>query len=333
MSTGHILVTGGAGYIGSHVCCALKKRGFVPIVLDNLSHGHPSFVAYGPLVEGDISDSDLVNEICRTYQPRAALHFAGLIDVAESVKNPNLYMYNNYEKAALLFESLQRNKIDAVVFSSTAAVYGAPHHTRPLTEEDELCPINPYGVSKLKAELFLGNNPRLRSVCLRYFNAAGADPLESIGEAHWPESHLIPNALLTLLQLKEDSFYLYGNDFPTPDGTALRDYIHVLDLARAHIRALEYLLEGHTNLIVNLGSGTGASVKQVLEMTEQITHMKIPLQYAARRPGDPPSLVANNQRAHKILGWLPRHNLADIIQSAYDWHRSNHYKELITPLR
>lgn len=325
----HILVTGGAGYIGSHVCYALQQRGYVPVTLDNLQHGCREAVKFGPLIEGDIGDVNLVKDICAQYKPIAALHFAALIEVGESVRLPDVYRENNFTKAQRLFETLQKSGIDKIVFSSTAAVYGMPDQTGAIAEDWALKPINPYGQTKLDAENFLRSLQGMRSVALRYFNAAGANSEAGLGETHWPETHLIPNALLALLGIKPEPLTIFGTDYPTPDGTAVRDYIHVIDLAEAHINALNYLLKGGPSSAINLGTSTGASVKTVLDMIEQVTGKPVPFTYGPRRAGDPPFLVADNKQAQKLLGWQPKRALADIVTSAYAWHSSPAYKQII----
>lgn len=324
-----ILVAGGAGYIGSHVCYLLKKRGYTPVVLDDLSRGHKEAVKFGPLIHGNIGDANLVNEACAQYKPVAALHFAALIEVSESVRFPELFMHNNWDMARQFIENLQKNGVVNLVFSSTAAVYGTPNEVGPIKENSPLKPINPYGESKLKTENFLRSQPHMRSVVLRYFNAAGALPEEELGEAHWPETHLIPNALLTILGLKNDPFKIFGQDYPTIDGTAVRDYIHIMDLAEAHVLALEYLLHGKESTVLNLGTSTGTSVKAIVDMIEIVTGRHLPHTYASRRTGDPPFLVADNGKAKDILGWMPKLGLDRIISSAYHWHSSRTYKNLI----
>jgi UDP-glucose-4-epimerase GalE len=325
----NILVTGGAGYIGSHVCYALQQRGFTPVTLDNLRNGHRRSVKFGPLVEGDIGDIALVKEICATYKPVAALHFAALIEVGESVRRPDLYRENNFIKAQRLFETLQSCGVDKFVFSSTAAVYGMPAQIGAIAEDWPLQPINPYGQTKLDAENFLRTLPNIQSVALRYFNAAGANNDADLGEAHWPESHLIPNAVLALLGIKPEPLTVFGTDYPTPDGTAVRDYIHIDDLADAHIKALDYLLQGKPSTAINLGTSTGASVKMVLDAIEKKAGKPVPFTYGPRRAGDPPFLVADNKKALNTLGWQPKLGLADIVASAFAWHSSAGYKHLI----
>ncbi len=329
MSVGHILVTGGAGYIGSHVCYTLRQRGYIPVTLDNLSHGHREAVRFGPFVEGDIADVDLITKTCATYRPVAAMHFADLIDISESVKNPDLYFRNNWHKSRLLMDALLLSGVNKLVFSSTASVYGNPVGAAPLTEDAELKPINPYGESKLKAECELGAVHGLRSVILRYFNAAGACAEAGLGEAHYPETHLIPRAILCALGLSQQPMVLNGNDYATPDGTAIRDYIHVLDLAEAHMLALDYLLQEGESFLTNLGAGTGFSIKQVLRKVEAVTGCHLPILFGARRTGDPAFLVANNSRAMEKLNWRPQRCLDDIVASAVEWHKSARYQSLM----
>ncbi|HAX91324.1 MAG TPA: UDP-glucose 4-epimerase GalE [Rhodospirillaceae bacterium] len=319
-----ILITGGAGYIGSHTAYALKKEGHEPVVLDSLVNGHNWAVKYGPLVQGDIGDAALVARACAEHKPDAAIHFAAFIEVGESVANPQKYMENNYHKAQRLFDTLCDSGVKRVVFSSTAAVYGTPVSEAPIAEDHPQKPINPYGESKLLAETYLRSleSKGMRSVALRYFNAAGAAPIEEgIGEAHDPETHLIPNVLLAGLGLK-DEVKLFGTDYPTRDGTALRDYIHVLDLAAAHLAALNYLASGGATDVCNLGTGNGSTVLEVVQAAERALGHAVPQSRHERRAGDPPMLVANASRAREKLGWQPRYNLDEIVTSALEWHRS-----------
>jgi len=327
----NVLLTGGAGYIGSHTAMALKGAGFTPVVLDSLVKGHKWAVKYGPFAEGDIAREDLVREICAAYRPAAVIHFAAFIDVAESVAERDKYMQNNFHKAARLFDTVLACGVDKVVFSSTAAVYGTPRHDGPLSETDPLLPINPYGESKLAAETYLRSMGAqgMRSVALRYFNAAGAAPSkEEIGEAHNPETHLIPNVIRAGLERKEP-VKIFGTDYPTPDGTAVRDYIHVIDLAAAHIAALRYLLDDGATAVFNLGTGQGSSVQEVIKAVEKTLMREVPCQREGRREGDPPRLVADASRAKKVLGWEPRRTLDAIVESAAQWHRSLAYRRAV----
>lgn len=328
---GYVLVSGGAGYIGSHVCCALREAGFTPVVLDDLSHGHEWAVKFGPFRRGDVGDAELVRAVCAEFAPVALLHFAAFIEVGESVKFPDKYWDNNHARAQRLFTAVRASGVVHTVFSSTAAVYGMPDAAL-LTEDMPLQPINPYGASKLAAERSLREIEGMRSVALRYFNAAGAAPAEAgIGEAHWPESHLIPNAILAALGHKP-ALTIFGTDYPTPDGTAVRDYVHVEDLAAAHVAALRYLLDGGATTVCNLGSGNGSSVKQVVEMVGSCLGKPTPATYGPRREGDPAVLIADATRARRLLGWTPRHNLHAIAASAAVWHQSARYLEAVPVL-
>lgn len=325
MTQQNILVTGGAGYIGSHTCYALQQAGFNPVVLDDLSSGHRWAAAFGPLRVGDIGDSAFVRSVCDEFKPAALLHFAAFIEVAESVKYPEKFFDNNTVRATRLFETVQAAGIEHVVFSSTAAVYGMVGDG-PLTEDLPLQPINPYGATKLAAEQALRNIAGLRSVTLRYFNAAGAAPAAvGIGEAHWPESHLLPNIVLAALGMKPP-VTLFGTDYPTRDGTAVRDYVHVLDLAAAHVAALRYLLNGQPTTVCNLGSGTGATVKEVVDMVAACFGKQVPASYGPRRAGDPAVLVADATRAKQLLGWEPKLGLQEIVASAMAWHQGARYQ-------
>jgi UDP-glucose-4-epimerase GalE len=324
----HILVSGGAGYIGSHTCYALREAGFTPVVIDDLSSGHEWAAQFGPLRVGDVGDAAFVQSVCAEFQPVALLHFAAFIEVAESVKYPEKFWDNNVARAGRLFAAVQASGVTQAVFSSTAAVYGMVESS-PLLEEVPLQPINPYGETKLAAEQALRAMAGMRSVTLRYFNAAGAAPAAiGIGEAHWPESHLIPNVILATQGVKP-ALTVFGTDYPTPDGTAVRDYIHVLDLAAAHVQALHYLLKGGATTVCNLGCGTGYSVKQVIAAAELAMGKPVPVSYGARRAGDPAMLVADSTRAQATLGWVPRHSLQDIVASAAAWHQTERYQAAI----
>lgn len=325
-----VLVTGGAGYIGSHTAMALKEAGHEPIVLDSLVQGHKWAVKYGPLEIGDIGDSDFVRDVCARHQPEAVIHFAAFIEVGESVENPEKYFENNTEKAKRLFDAIAKAGVKMAVFSSTAAVYGTPVSDDPIDEDHPQKPINPYGSSKLQAETYLRTleSKGLRSVALRYFNAAGSAPLGSgIGEAHASETHLIPNILNAGLGETEGGMKVFGTDYPTRDGTCLRDYIHVLDLASAHIAALHYLEEGGTTEVCNLGTGKGSTVLEVIKAAERAMGKPVPHTLEGRRAGDPAILIANASRAHEKLGWSPKYDLDEIVTSAYEWHKSDGYKK------
>jgi UDP-arabinose 4-epimerase len=317
-----ILVTGGAGYIGSHTAKALAGAGFEPVVLDNLSVGHRLAVRWGPLIEGDLADIDLLGRVMRSYQPEAIVHFAAHAYVGESVAQPRKYFRNNVVNTLNLLEAALDAGIGAVVFSSTCATYGLPEQL-PIAEDQPQRPINPYGESKLFVEKMLrrfGDAYGLSWFALRYFNAAGADPDGEIGEQHTPETHLIPLALQAATGARP-ALEIFGTDYPTPDGTAIRDYIHVSDLAEAHVGALCYLLSGGASTAANLGTGAGYSVRQVIEAVERIAWRTVPVREGPRRTGDPAALVADPARAAAVLGWAPRHSgLDEIVATAWRWH-------------
>ena len=318
-----ILVTGGAGYIGSHTALALADAGYSPIVYDNLSHGHRWAVQWGPLIEGDLNDREKLIATIREFDISAVLHFASFIFVGESMSDPGKYFANNVGGTLSLLEAVRATGIKHLAFSSTAATYGMPEIV-PITEDAPKEPINTYGDSKLMAEKLLYWYDQIfgiRSVALRYFNAAGADAEARIGEAHDPETHLIP-LILDAVSGRRSHIGVYGTDYPTPDGTAIRDYIHVCDLATAHVKALEYLIGGGASTAVNLGTGTGYSVEEVITSVERITGIPVPKRYEDRRAGDPPSLVANADRGAKLLNWRPQHSDIDtIVRSAWRWHQ------------
>ncbi len=326
MTQKKVLVVGGAGYIGSHTCLVLAERGYQPIVFDNLSNGHSEFVRWGPLEEGDIRDRKRLDEVFATHRPDAVLHFAALIEVGESVKDPVAFYENNVVGALTLLSAAMSAGVDAFVFSSTCATYGLPDQV-PMDETHRQVPINPYGRTKWIVEQALkdfGTYKGLRSVMLRYFNAAGADPEGRIGEWHSPETHAIPLAIEAALG-RRDGFKVFGSDYDTRDGTCVRDYIHVLDLADAHVRAGDYLVEGGETGELNLGTGTGTTVKELLAAISVVSGRPFPVEYVGRRDGDSTSLVADNARAREVLGWQPRFSLEEIIRSAWHWHsRTNH---------
>jgi UDP-arabinose 4-epimerase len=322
----NILVTGGAGYIGSHVCKALHAAGYNPVTYDNLSSGHDWAVKWGPLERGDILDAPRLKEVFASYKPAAVMHFAALIAVGESVENPAKYYRNNVAGSLSLLEVMSERGVCHFIFSSTAAVYGLPEIV-PIAETAKERPINPYGETKLIVERMLrdfGGAYGLNWTALRYFNAAGADPDGEIGEAHDPETHLIPIAL-EAIQGKRDRVNVFGTDYDTRDGTCVRDYIHVSDLADAHVAALERLRRGGSSGVYNLGNGAGFSVREVIAAAESVTGRAAPVQYGVRRPGDPASLIADARRAKEELNWRPRlGSLDDIIGTAWRWHnRSN----------
>ena len=318
-----ILVTGGAGYIGAHACKFLGEAGFVPVCFDNLSTGHRGFVRWGPLVEGDLLDPPALRAAIEEYRPVAILHFAANALVGESVADPAKYYRNNTLGSFNLIEAARAAGIGHFVFSSTCASYGIPSVV-PIPEDHPQVPINAYGSSKLAVEQMLhhyGPAYGLGSVALRYFNAAGALPGGELGEDHDPESHLIPLAIEAALGVRPP-LQVLGADYPTPDGTAVRDYIHVCDLAEAHVAALRYLIDGGASARLNLGTGVGASVREVISTVERVMGRPVPHVDAPRRPGDPPALVADPERARRLLGWEPRmSSLERIISDAVAWHR------------
>jgi UDP-glucose 4-epimerase len=316
-----VLVTGGAGYVGSHTCLRLAEAGFEPVVYDNLSNGHEAFVQWGPFERGDVRDKARLDEAFAKHRPRAVLHFAALIEVGESVKDPGRFFDNNVSGAVTLIEAARRAGVDAFVFSSTCATYGEPVRT-PMDETHPQAPINPYGRTKLMIEQALADYDRyagFRSVALRYFNAAGADPEGRIGERHHPETHAIPLAIEAAMG-KRQGFTLFGTDYDTRDGTAVRDYIHVLDLADAHVLALKRLLGGGKSDVFNLGTGTGTTVRELIAMIRQVSGRPFEVAEAPRRPGDSPALVADNRKAREVLGWTPKLDLEAIVRDAWAWH-------------
>jgi len=318
-----ILVTGGAGFIGSQVCKALAAVGFRPVTYDSLSNGHDWAVRWGPLERGDLRDGDRLRAVLRAYRPAAVMHFASLIEVGESVRDPARFYDTNVVGSFRLLEAMRAEGVDTLIFSSSAAVYGAPDRT-PVNETMPLRPVNPYGVTKMVTEHMLADSAAaygLRFVALRYFNAAGSDPEADIGEAHEPESHLIPLVLDVALGLRP-SIAIFGDGYPTPDGTCVRDYIHVCDLARAHLLALRRLLGGGESLVVNLGNGAGHSVRQVIETARRVTGHTVPARLAPPRAGDPPVLVADCARAEAELGWRQeRAALETIVADAWAWRQ------------
>ncbi len=319
----HILVTGGAGYIGSHACKALAMAGYTPVVLDNLVYGHEWAVKWGPLIQGDISDRALLDRIFRQYQPVTVMHFAAYTYVGESVRDPGKYYRNNTSGTLSLLDAMCAHGTKRFIFSSTCATYGVPH-TLPLREDHPQNPINPYGASKWMIERILQDYDvahDLKAVCLRYFNAAGADPDGETGEDHDPETHLIPLVLDAAAGLRPH-IAVFGTDYPTADGTCIRDYIHVTDLAQAHVLALQALEAGAGSNAYNLGNGLGFSVKQVIDTVETVTGRKVPVEFAERRPGDPPVLIGSSDRIRSELGWSPKFAALDvIIDTAWQWHQ------------
>lgn len=324
-----ILVTGGAGYIGSHAVLALKRAGYGVVVLDNLVYGHRDLVEQVlqvDLIVGDINDRPLLDELFAKYDIAAVMHFSAYAYVGESVTTPDKYYRNNVVATLTLLEAMQAASIDKFVFSSTCATYGVPK-TVPIPEDHPQSPINPYGATKLMVERILADFDvaySFKSVCFRYFNAAGADPTGLLGEDHDPETHLIPLVLQTALG-KRQSVSIFGTDYDTPDGTCIRDYIHVTDLADAHILGVEYLLQGGDSTIFNLGNGNGFSVREIIDTAKQVTGREIQVVESDRRAGDPPALVGSGEKARKILGWNPQYPEIDkIITHAWNWHQKRH---------
>lgn len=318
-----ILVTGGAGYIGSHTCKALASAGYRPIVLDNLSEGHRWAVKWGPLAVGDIADRELLLATVKRHGIEAIVHFAAHADVGESVRQPKKYFSNNFSKTLTLLDSMIEGGVPRVVFSSSCATYGVPREL-PISESHRQQPINPYGASKLFVENALhwyGEAYGIRYTSLRYFNAAGADLGGELGEAHDPETHLVPR-VIAAAQGRSPAVEIFGADYDTSDGTAVRDYVHVTDLAIAHVRAIARLLEGGGSASFNLGTGRGHSIREVISAVEKTGGRKVPVREGPRRPGDPPVLIADASSARDALGWTPQFSdMATIVQTAWNWHQ------------
>lgn len=322
----NILVIGGAGYIGSHMVRMLAKQGYNPVVFDNLSKGHREAVANYPFELGDLGDKARLNEVFKKYGIEAVMHFAAFAEVGESVKEPSKYYHNNVAKVLDLLDALVENNIKYFVFSSTAATFGEP--VRPKIDESHpQNPINPYGNTKLMVEKILADFDTaygLKATALRYFNASGADDSGEIGESHNPETHLIP-IVLQAAAGKRASIKMFGTDYPTPDGTCVRDYVHVNDLARAHILALEKMFKDNVSERFNLGSGNGFSVAEIVKEAKRITGIDFTVEKAPRRDGDPAVLVADSAKAERILGWKPQYNLTRIIETAWNWEQHRTY--------
>ncbi|MDO4178817.1 MAG: UDP-glucose 4-epimerase GalE [Phascolarctobacterium sp.] len=322
----NILVTGGAGYIGSHVVEELQKCGYTPIVYDNLSTGHEAAVPEDvQLVEGDIHDVRFATHIMEQFKIDAVIHFAASSLVGESMTNPAKYYFNNVEGSLHLLEAMRGAGVDRIVFSSTAAVYGEPEEV-PIKENSKLNPTNVYGRSKLMIEKMLADYDmayEMRYVALRYFNAAGASPTRDIGEDHNPESHLIPLILKTAQGVRKQ-VAIFGTDYPTADGTCIRDYIHVCDLARAHVLALEHLLKGGTSRVYNLGSENGFSVRQMMNTAKKVTGVDFTVVEEVRRAGDPAVLIASSEKIREELGWVPtQSDVQNVIATAWKWHKGH----------
>ena len=324
-----VLVVGGAGYIGSHICKELHRSGYFPVCYDNLVYGHEWAVKWGPFEKGDINDTARLVQVCAKHKPVGVIHLAAFAYVGESVIEPGKYYVNNVAGTIALLEAMRQSKVSRIVFSSTCAVYGVPQRM-PISEATPLNPVNPYGASKMMVERILQDYHHaygLSYVALRYFNAAGADPDGEIGEAHDPETHLIPLALDVAMGLSTE-LVVFGNEYPTRDGTCIRDYIHVTDLARAHVLALRRL-EQNDNFYssINLGTGNGTSILELVKAGEAVTGMKIPYRIAQPRPGDPPVLVADPSEASAMLGWKPEFGeIGRILDHAWNFHRKTRKK-------
>lgn len=321
-----VLVTGGAGYVGSHACKALGAAGYTPVTYDNLSRGNRDAVKFGPLEVGDLADGEGLRRVFSEYRPLAVMHFAAFAYVAESMKYPTLYYENNVANTVGLLEAMREFGVDHIVFSSSCASYGIVE-SLPITEDTPQAPINPYGATKMMVEQILGDCGRahgLKWLALRYFNAAGADPEGDIGENHDPEPHLVPRALMAAAG-DVPFMEILGTDYDTKDGTAVRDFVHVSDIAKLHVTALEHLFSGGQSGTMNVGSTRGFSVREIVEAVERITDRPVPVRESPRRPGDPPALVADSSRAESVLGYMPRHSdLETIIETAWRWYRGRH---------
>ena len=321
----NILVVGGAGYIGSHMCKHLSKHGYLPIVLDNLSRGHEEAVKWGPFIKGSISDRNILKRIFSEHRIDAVMHYAAYCYVGESVTNPSMYYQNNLADTICLLSEMVEADAKRIVFSSSCAVYGEPEEI-PITENHSQNPVNPYGRTKYMVEQVLDDFNYAyggESVSLRYFNAAGADPEGELGEDHNPETHLIPLTIQVALGQRGE-IRIFGDDYPTPDGTCIRDFIHVEDLAGSHLLALEQLLNGKGSGTYNLGNGQGYSVREVIDIARRITGKPIKDRVVDRRDGDPAVLVGSSERAKIELGWKPRFpDLESIVETAWHWHQKH----------
>ncbi|MEO1688447.1 MAG: UDP-glucose 4-epimerase GalE [Pseudomonadota bacterium] len=322
-----ILVTGGAGYIGAHGCKALRAAGHEPVVFDNYRTGWRQAVKFGEAVEGDLLDPGALRDAFKRVRPDAVMHFAALSNVGESVKDPELYWRNNVGGSLNLLCAMRDAGVGTIVFSSTAATYGEPEED-PITEGAPQRPINPYGASKLAVEALLADFEAahgIRSIAFRYFNVAGADPEREVGEHHVPETHLVP-LVLDAAAGARDAITIFGDDYPTPDGTCIRDYVHVMDLIDAHVLGTERLLEGGESLRLNLGTGSGFSVREVIDAAEAVVGEPIPQKMGERRPGDPSRLVCDGTRAQEVLGWSPsRSVMSEMIGDAWAWRQTGRF--------
>ncbi len=322
-----ILVTGGAGYIGAHGCKALREAGHEPVVFDNFSTGWRQAVKFGEAIEGDLLDPASVADAFARVRPEGVMHFAALSNVGESMADPGLYWRTNVGGSLNLLCAMRDAGVGSIVFSSTAATYGEPEED-PITETAPQRPINPYGASKLAVERMLEDFERahgIRSIAFRYFNVAGADPERQVGEHHVPETHLIPNVLDAVAGARE-ALTMNGDDYPTPDGTCIRDYVHVMDLAEAHVLGTEWLLAGKESLRLNLGTGSGFSIRQVVDATREVVGEDVPMTVGPRRPGDPARLVCDGTRAREVLGWAPaRSVMAEMIGDAWAWRQTGRF--------
>jgi UDP-arabinose 4-epimerase len=316
-----VLVTGGAGYVGSHACKALARRGMLPVTFDSLVTGHRAAVKWGPFEHGDLADRSRLGDVIQTYKPKAVLHFAASAYVGESVTDPAKYYRNNVGATLSLLECLRGSDCRKIVISSSCATYGIPDRL-PLTEDTPQAPINPYGRSKLMVEHILQDYCQsydLAGTALRYFNAAGADLENEIGESHDPETHLIP-LVLQAAGSPETPLTMMGDDYPTPDGTCIRDYVHVTDLADAHVKAIGYLADAHGFSAFNLGTGHGYSVRSIIDTVEDVTRLAVAVKRGARRPGDPAALIASTVKAQEVLGWTAQHSdIGTIVRTAWAW--------------
>jgi len=324
--SGNILIVGGAGYIGSHVVNDLNEKGYNVIIYDNLSEGHREAVVSGNFILGDISDSITLDKVFKNSKIDAVMHFSAYAYVGESVDNPEKYYKNNVSATINLLSTMLKNNVKRLIFSSSCATFGIPVYT-PIDEKHPQNPVNPYGATKVMVERILLDYAAaygLKYISLRYFNAAGAHPNGRIGESHSVETHLIPLVLKTLTGEK-DSINIFGTDYDTPDGTCIRDYIHVCDLATAHKTALEIILSNGDNDCVNLGTGSGISVREIISKCEKITGMVVPAAFSGRRPGDPAFLIASNKYAKQLLDFSPKYDIDAIIKTAWEWERNRRY--------